>query len=169
MSSIDEPFRMRLSYKTGAFFLHFLRHLSHTSPSHGLFNTKSTAEETWHHLPTAADIGRDAYTELLHVKDLFSTATPLLAELKDGRETRLYHSQNFRDFCRVNRHTWMSGWRVHSIRTNTFAWGLQEPHIGSESASHEAADSWVSTWGRGIRSSTLKHHFGASVPIRLEA
>ena len=123
MSSIDEHFRMRLSYKIGACFLRFLRHLSHTSPSHGLFSTKGAAQETWHHASFAANLGRDAYTEQLHVQDLFSTATPILAKPNDGRETGLYHSQNVRGFRRVDRQTWMSGWRAQNIRTNTFAWG----------------------------------------------
>ncbi|CAI5712111.1 unnamed protein product [Peronospora farinosa] len=59
----------------------------------------------------------------------------------------MYHSQNVRGFKRVDRHKWMSGWRVQSKRTNTIAWGLQETHIDSESAAQEAADSWSTNWG----------------------
>ena len=141
MSSINEHFRMRLNYRTRACFLRFMHHLSHTSPPHGLFSTKSTAQATWHHLLTAADLGRDAYSEKLNVKDLLSAATLLLAKPKDGRETGLYHSQNVRGFRRVDWQAWMSGWRVQDIRTNTFAWGLQKTHIDFESAAQQAADS----------------------------
>ena len=65
----------------------FLRHLSHTSPSNGLFSTKGAAQETWLYASSAADLGRDASTEQLHVQDIFSTVTPLLAKPNDGRET----------------------------------------------------------------------------------
>ena len=72
-------------------------------------------------MPTAADLKRDAYTEQFHVKDLFSTATPLLDKPKDGRETGLYHFQNVIGFRRVDRQTWMSEWRAQNTRTKTFA------------------------------------------------